>query len=166
MKHDYEVKTAFDEAFKPGEKEVDQETVDKACKTVFEKAAEEHGSEGLYVSGIMNSDMGGVSFRFKRPAIGFRVEHFIECNVPKPPRKEEATDENKDPGNGDNEDDEPVDRLALLREAAEALKEDQFTKDGKPEVDAVNSFIEASEEELEPFTAAERDELWAKIKEE
>ena len=170
MKHDREVVAAFEEAFTPKEgEEVVQEVVDEACEAVFAKAAEQFGPEGLYVHGILNPDMGGVSFRFKRPGIRQRVEHFIECNVPKPPRKEEAQDdEDSDDAqdNASNDDDNNPGssdaRLQRLIALSEDLGDDDFTKDGKPEVNALNDLLEEGEEE---FTAAERDELWKQVPE-
>lgn len=170
MKHDRQVVAAFEEAFNPSEEEVVQEVVDAACEAVFAKAAEQFGPEGLYVFGILNPDMGGVSFRFKRPGIRQRVEHFIECNVPKPPRKEEAevvdvTQEDEDDPDAQvtEQDDEgndsgsPEDRAQLLKNAASRLTEEQFTQSGKPEVGPVNAMLPDG---VEHFTAAERDELW------
>lgn len=86
MRHDFQIRQAFDEAFSPKGKAT-AKAVNEACKVVFEKAAKEFGEEGIYVDGMINHDMGGVSFRFKRPSVGLRVYHFIECDVPKPPRK-------------------------------------------------------------------------------
>lgn len=171
MKHDRQVIAAFEEAFTPGEEEVVQEVVDAACEAVFAKAAEQFGSEGLYVFGILNPDMGGVSFRFKRPGIRQRVEHFIKCNVPRPPRKKgaEVVDVYQSNENNpdmrvteqDNEGDapgSPEDRAQLLRDVASRLTKEQFTISGKPEVSAVNARLP---EGVEPFTAAERDQLWS-----
>ncbi len=137
MKHDREVVAAFEEAFQPGEGEVVQEIVDEAAAEVFAKAAEQFGEEGLYVFGKLNPDMGGVSFRFKRPGIRQRVEHFIECNVPKPPRKQEAPDDetgSDDEGNASNDDDNNPGssdtRLERLKALNEQLGDDDYTKDG------------------------------------
>lgn len=93
MKHDEEIKAAIEEAFRPGKETVNQEAVDKACKAVLEKAADQLGGEGVFLKGILNPDMGGVSFRFKRPGIRQRVEHFMECKVAKPPRKKDVDDD-------------------------------------------------------------------------
>lgn len=167
MKHDREIRAAFEEAFKPGEAEVDQEAVDEACKAVLEKATEQFGQEGIYVTGILNPDMGGVSFRYKRLGIRQRVEHFMECNVPKPVRPQdeenggEPVDDTKDDDNNDpGSDDE---RLSRLIELAGMLEEDDFTKAGAPEVSALNDLLDEGETE---FTAAERDNLWAKVPQE
>lgn len=51
------------------------------------------------------------------------------------------------------------DRDAAIAAAIVRLTADQFTRDGKPSVDALNAHIEA--EEFEPVTAEERDALWA-----
>lgn len=167
MKNDHEIKAAFDEAFKPGEAEVDQEAVDAACEAVLAKATEQFGKEGIYVFGKLNSDAGGVSFRFKRPSLRLRVEHFIACNVPKPERAEEAQDDDNegagsdDAANSDSTDSGSTDeRLSRLIELADMLEEDDFTKDGKPEVGALNDLLDDEEAE---FTAAERDELWKQV---
>lgn len=48
-------------------------------------------------------------------------------------------------------------RQALLAETAAILEDDEFLKDGKPDVAAVNAQLEEDEE---PFTAKERDDLW------
>lgn len=170
MKHDRQVIEAIEEAFEPGEGEVTQEQVDEACETVHAKAAEVFGPQGIYVSGIMNPDMGGVSFRFKQPSIGRRLEHFVKANVPQPERKDEAQDDtsdadaqvnasNDDTGNSGSSDE----RLSRLIALTDELGDDDFTKDGKPDVNAMNDLLDEDEE---PFTAAERDELWKQVPEE
>lgn len=168
MKHDRDIYAAFEEAFQPGEEEVTQETVDAACEAVLAKASSVFGaSTGIFVTGILNPDMGGVSFRYKRPGLKQRLEHFIECNVPKPERPQDAVnngepvddDEDNDPGGAGSNDE----RLSRLIELADELDDEGFTKDGKPEVDALNDLLEEDEDK---FTAAERDELWKQVPEE
>lgn len=167
MRHDKQVVAAFEEAFQPGQEEATQEVVDKATQKVFEKAAKQFGEEGLYVFGILNPDMGGVSFRFKRPGIRQRIEHFMGCNVTKPSRKKEADvrqKDEKDPDAQVTEDDDEGNtsgsfkaRAQLLQDTASQLSRRQFTQSGKPDVGAINALLPES---VEPFTAAERDKLW------
>lgn len=150
FRNDTEVKEAFDEAF-DAEGVATAEKVDAAIEAVKASAAEQFGSEGLYVSGLLNSDMQCVSFQFKRPGIGQRVQHTISCEVERPPRKDE---EQVVPGMDTKEA-----RKALLEAVADELDSEGFNQDGTPDVKALNA---ALAEGVEPFTAAERDELWDK----
>ena len=69
--------------------------------------------------------------------------------------------ENKNQGGPDeNKGQNGDDRETLIRTAISALSEESFTKEDKPEVDAINELL-ADEER--PVSAAERDEVWAKI---
>ncbi len=176
MKTNDQIEQAFIEAV--GEtKKATQETVDQACEAVLEKATAILGP-GVYVSGKLNADMQGISFRYKRPAIRQRLEFFVPVAVDKPPRKKDIDDSakttsqkkskkakqednagNDDAGaSGSPQDESDSDRLMILEAAASNLSDDDFTGDGRPHVDAVN---DALEEGVDPFTADERDELWA-----
>jgi hypothetical protein len=57
-----------------------QATVDKACQTVLQKATDEFGP-GIYVKGLLNVDMQGINFTYKRPAIRERRQFFVPCHV-------------------------------------------------------------------------------------
>lgn len=160
FRNDTEVQAAFDEAF-DAEGEATQEKVDNAVKAVTDAAAATYGPQGIYVSGVLNPDMQCVSFRFKRPSIGQRVQHAISCDVPVPERPQDAAadatgkvdDSNVDPaGSGSSQE-----RAELLKMLADTLDVEDYTKDGKPQVDAINDLLKEGDE---PFTAAERDELW------
>ena len=151
MKHDNQITEAFEEAFDATETAT-QAKVDQACAAVLEKAAEQFGPEGIYVKGTLDADNQGVLFRFKRPGIGQRITHFIECKVPKPKRKSDkadAPDEQIDPPE--------TDRRKLFNYLANSLDEEDFTKSGKPDLKAINALLEDG---IEPFTSAERDKLW------
>ena len=148
MKHDNQIQDAFEQAF-DATKTATQADVDIACTAVHDKAAEQFGPQGIYVSGTLDADNQGVLFRFKRPGIGQRVTHFISCKVEKPKRKVEAQSE----GDQHTQDD----RTVLLVSLAENLGPDEFTKSGKPDVTAINAILP---EDVKPFTAAERDNLW------
>lgn len=176
MKANDQIEQAFIEAVGTPKKAT-AETVAEACQAVLKKATEQFGP-GVYVSGKLNADMQGISFRYKRPAIHQRLEFFVPVAVDKPPRKKDIDDiENKtsqrklkkakqkdNPGNddagasGSPQDDALVDRLMILEAAALNLSDDAFTDDGRPHIDRINDHLE---EGVSPFTAAERDELWA-----
>lgn len=176
MKTNDQIEQAFIEAVGTPQKAT-QETVAQACEAVLAKATAVFGP-GVYVNGKLNADMQGISFRYKRPAIRQRLEFFVPVAVDKPPRKKDIDDDakttsqkkskkakqednagNDDAGaSGSPQDDAPVDRLMILEAAASDLSDDDFMGDGRPHVDAVNDQLE---EGVEPFTASERDELWA-----
>lgn len=176
MKTDDQIEQAFIEALGKPEKAT-AETVYQACEAVLAKATTIFGP-GVYVNGKLNYDMQGVSFSYKRPALRQRLEFFVPVSVDKPPRKKDIDDSEKtksqkksrgakrenNAGNNDArssgspQDDAPVDRLTVLEAATINLGDDDFTGDGRPHVGAVN---DALEEGVEPFTADERDELWA-----
>jgi len=163
LKHDREVVAAFEEFFKPVEgQDATKEAVDAACKAVFEEAALQFGPQGIYVRGVLNADMQGVSFYYKRPTIGHRVGHFIPCQVHVPEDNAEASLESNDENTTSNDEDVPPgssqDRGALLMTIASGLDEDQYTKSGRPEVSAINEALGDSGVRL--FTADERDNLW------
>lgn len=169
LKHDYQIKELFDELFDASEVAT-QDAVDEVCRQVLDEAVDQFGTEGVYVSGILNADMQGVSFRFKRPGIGQRIEHFIACEVPKPQHDEDSQNDeppvveedddkdNDDDDSGSPQDEGDSDRLMILEAAALNLSDEDFMGDGRPHVDKINDHLE---EGVEPFTAAERDELWA-----
>ncbi|KIC22501.1 hypothetical protein [Leisingera sp. ANG-Vp] len=54
-------------------------------------------------------------------------------------------------------------REAIVAGVIRGLGEDDFTKGGKPEVDAINDVLPKV---AEPVTAAERDAVWAKMEDE
>lgn len=164
MKHDYQIIEAFNQSFQPKEEAVTQEQIDEACKAVQEKAAEQFGPEGIYVSGKMNHDFGGVSFRYKRPSIRQRVEHFIACQLPELPQDDPEDDEGEDDSSNDDNSNAGLtdERLSRLIEIANVLDDQDFTDDDKPSVDALNNMLEEGEEK---FTAEERDELWKRVPE-
>lgn len=54
----------------------------------------------------------------------------------------------------------PADRGGTIAEIISRLGDDEFTKGGKPEVDAIN---DALPDDMDPVTAAERDAIWAKM---
>lgn len=175
MKTDEQIRQAFVEAVgQPGN--ATDKTVDQACGIVLERATAQFG-QGIYVSGKLNPDMQGISFRYKRPAIRQRLEFFVPVAVDKPPRQEGAEDVKKpsqkaskkskrednaqrddNAGSGSPQDEGDSDRLMILEAAALNLGDDDFMGDGRPHVDKINDHLE---EGVEPFTAAERDELWA-----
>lgn len=171
MKTPDQIKQAFIEAVGKPEKAT-AETASQACEAVLSKATDQFG-QGVYVSGKLNPDMQGISFRYKRPAIRQRLEFFVPCPVDKPARKEDvdtsqkASKESKrednaqrddNAGSGSPQDEGDSDRLMILEAAALNLGDDDFMGDGRPHVDKINDHLE---EGVEPFTAAERDELWA-----
>ena len=172
MKTNEKIEQAFIEAVGTPKKAT-QETVASACEAVLEKATEQFGA-GVYVSGKLNADMQGISFRYKRPSIGQRLQFFVPCPVDKPKRGKEADEEsqklidaanqgdnagNDDAGaSGSSQDEGDSDRLMILEAAAAQLTEEQFTTDGRPEVGPVNAVLE---EGVDPFTAKERDAVWA-----
>jgi len=158
VKHDHEIKAAFEEAFKPGEAEVDQEAVDAACEAVFAKAAEQFGPEGLYVFGRLNPDMGGVSFRFKRPGIAQRIEHFIPCvlSVPETTQEDDLFSNVSDDTSNDTSLSE--ERYNEIKEAMSS-GDMEFTKSGSPEVSSLNQHIKEGSPKV---TADERDAFWDK----
>ena len=163
MKTDDQIKKAFFEAVSEAQ-EATEKTVAQACEAVFSKATKQFGP-GVYVTGKLNHDAGGISFRFKRPAVRQRVEVFVPFEVTSASQgepeelKQEDDASNDDTGaSGSSQEDSPVDRLVILEAAAGKLNDDDFTSDGRPHVDAVN---EQLEEGVEPFTASERDEVWA-----
>ena len=175
MKTHDQIEQAFIEAVGQPEKAT-AETVTQACEAVLSKATDQFGS-GVYVSGKLNADMQGISFRYKRPAIRQRLEFFVPCPVDKPARKEDVDDTKKtsqkaskkskrednagndDAGStGSPQDEGDSDRLMILEAAALNLGDDDFMGDGRPHVDKINDHLE---EGVDPFTAAERDELWA-----
>ncbi|MGR3574022.1 MAG: hypothetical protein ACU0CF_04705 [Sagittula sp.] len=53
-----------------------------------------------------------------------------------------------------------TDRQAIMAEAAKVLKKDEFVADGRPDVHALNAMLG---ENVEKFTAEERDALWPGI---
>lgn len=175
MKTNDQIEQAFIEAVGTPEKAT-EETVAQACEAVLAKATEQFGP-GVYVSGKLNADMQGISFRYKRPAIRQRLEFFVPVAVDKLPRKADVDDTKKsnqkaskkskqednaqrdDAGNaGSPQDEGDSDRLMILEAAALNLSDEDFMGDGRPHVDKINDHLE---EGVEPFTAAERDELWA-----
>lgn len=175
MKTNDQIQQAFIEAVGQPEKAT-EETVTQACETVLAKATNKFGP-GVYVSGKLNADMQGISFRYKRPAIRQRLEFFVPCPVDKPPRKEDVDDTKKtsqkaskkskrkdnaqrdDAGSaGSPQDEGDSDRLMILEAAALNLSDEDFMDDGRPHVDKINGHLE---EGVDPFTAAERDQLWA-----
>ena len=160
FRNDSEVKEAFDEAF-DAEGVATVEKVDAAVKAVTDAASAIYGPQGLYVSGVLNSDMQCASFQFKRPGISQRVQHTISCEVPDP--EEDQDEGDADPGKVDEEvvnNNDPGSseaRLAMFQDLISLLQEDDWTGEGKPKVEALNDLLKPEEE---PFTAAERDLLW------
>lgn len=163
FRNDTEVKEAFEEAFN-NKGTTTQEKVDAAVKAVGDAAAAIYGDQGLYVSGLLNPDMQCVSFQFKRPGVGQRVQHTIACDVPVPERDQDATFEdatNVDASNDDDNEPGSLDaRLRFFQDLTSLIDEDDLTGEGKPKVEALNEMLKESEE---PFTAAERDQLWEQI---
>lgn len=174
MKTNDQVRQAFIEAVGETEKAT-SETVTQACEAVLAKATEQFGP-GVYVSGKLNADMQGISFRYKRPSVRQRLEVFVPVAVDKPPRKskddessQESSENSKQEDNaqhssasdtGSTENEGDSDRLMILEAAVLNLKNNDFTGDGRPHVDKINDHLE---EGVEPFTAAERDKLWAEL---
>lgn len=176
MKTNDQIEQAFIEAVGTPQKATEK-TVAEACEAVLAKATDKFGA-GVYVSGKLNADMQGISFRYKRPSIRQRLEFFVPCPVDKPARKKDIDDSakttsqkaskaakrednagNDDAGSsGSPEDAADSDRLMILEAAALNLGDDDFMGDGRPHVDKINDHLE---EGVDPFTAAERDELWA-----
>lgn len=160
FRNDTEIKEAFEEAF--NDKGVaTQEKVDAAVKAVMTQATEEFGPQGLYVSGVLNSDMQCVSFQFKRPGVSQRVQHTIACQVPVPKGDQDAKFEDTVHVDASNDDDNnpgsTEDRLSMFQDLTALMKEDDLTREGKPKLEALNALLKPEEE---PFTASERDELW------
>lgn len=157
---DTDIQIAFNNAFDTTG-EATQEKVDAAVKTVYDEAALVVGAGGLYVNGSLDPDNQCVLFRFKRPAISLRVQYTIDCVVPKPERAQDAkadeTGQVDDEGDDDDDSGLSDERSSLFASLAEELGDDEFTSDHKPKVEALNELLE---EGVEPFTAAERDELW------
>lgn len=163
MRHDRQIIEAFHRVFQPTGV-VTQAAVDKACKKVLGEATDQFGPSGIYIHGVINLDMGGVSFRYKRPGVSQYLELFIECQVPASPRKNKAQKGEDSPVMKVEDEDDPgcapglmEVRAQLLRDLSTKLTEEQFTQAGKPEVGPINSLIG---EGVTPFTAAERDDLW------
>lgn len=163
MKTREEIIKAFEEAVAATEGgEATKEVVASAVKAVSAKATDLFGGKGVFVSGRVNVDMQGISFRFKRPAVRVWEEVFISLPVIKP-----ASERPAEPGGNSGGTEEgssgltdQAHRLGLLRELNGQLGEDDYTATGKPEVSALNNLIG---EGVEPFTAAERDTLWITI---
>jgi hypothetical protein len=158
-----EVQAMFEEVVDL-ENAADQKAVDALAQSVQEAAVEEYGA-GIYVRGLLNVDMGGINFKWRRPSCRQRWDYFIPCPVVKPERKAEAGAEKpkkakaKDNA-GKGEGDEPglfESRLLLLESLLPALSEDDYTADGKPEVKALNALLEGDAD----FDAEERNNLWA-----
>lgn len=160
FRNDTEIMEAFEEAF-DATGEATPEKVDAAVKAVAEAASKEFGPQGLYVTGTLNPDMQCVSFQFKRPGVSQRVQHAIGCDVPVPERAQDAaadeTGQVDDNNSVYNDTGSPPDRAQLLKSLASTLNVEEYTAEGKPKVEAINDLLE---EGTEPFTAAERDELW------
>lgn len=145
-------------------------TITAACAAVQEKATAKFGP-GVYVTGKLNADEQCVIIYYKRPSIRQRRLTFaVPALVDKPKHDPDAPsqaelrrrqrrvnaqhDDDSDPGS-------PQDkrtRLEIMLDIADTLNEDQFTGDGRPHVDALNDGLA---EGAKPFTAAERDALWA-----
>lgn len=175
MKTHDQIEQAFIEAVGETEKAT-VEAVTQACEAVLAKATDQFGP-GVYVTGKLNADMQGISFRYKRPAIRQHLEFFVPVAVDKPARKTDVGDTkkssqkaskklkrednagNNDAGSsGSPQDEGDSDRLMILEAAALNLGNDDFMGDGRPRVDKINDHLE---EGVAPFTASERDELWA-----
>lgn len=145
------------------------ETITAACAAVQEKATAKFGP-GVYVSGKLNADEQCVIIHYKRPSIRQRLTFAVPATVDKPEHDPDASsqaeqrrrqrsvdaqdDDDSDPGAPQDE----RTRLEIMLDIADTLNEDQFTGDGRPHVDALNDGLA---EGVEPFTAAERDALWA-----
>lgn len=92
---DEEIKEAF-EAVASELKAASQEEVNKACEKLCEEATSLLGA-GVYVKGLLNKDMGGISFRFRRPSLRIRLEHFVEIDLkPKTSKKKKAAEPSTD----------------------------------------------------------------------
>lgn len=172
MKTNDQIEQAFIEAIGETEKAT-EETVSQACEAVLAKATDKFGP-GVYVTGKLNPDMQGISFRYKRPAIRQRLEFFVPVAVDKPARKADVDETSQktskkakrkdnaskdDTGNtGSSQDESNSDRLIILEAAALNLGDDDFMSDGRPHVDKINDHLEKG---VDPFTASERDEVWA-----
>ena len=59
---------------------IDQEGIDQVCQALVEEATELFGP-GVYIKGVINRDMGGVNFKFKRPSIAQRFSFFVACDI-------------------------------------------------------------------------------------
>ena len=156
---DTDVKDAFDKAFNEvfdDSSPATQKEVDNIVKAVGDAAEAIYGGQGLYVSGILNPDMQCVSFQFKRPGISQRVQHTIACDVPVPERPLDDNEQDDAQNNDYNDTGSPQDRLSMFQDLTALLKEDDFTSEGKPKVEALNALLKPEEEQ---FTAAERDRL-------
>lgn len=146
------------------------ETITAACAAVQEKATAKFGP-GVYVTGKLNADEQCVIIYYKRPSIRQRLTFAVPASVDKPEHNPDApsqaelrrrqrivdaqNDDDSDPG-------APQDkrtRLEIMLDIANTLNKDQFTGDGRPHVDALNDGLAEGDK---PFTAAERDALWAK----
>ena len=141
-----------------------QESVDALAKTLQEAATEEYGA-GIHIRGLLNVDMGGINFKYRRPSTRQRFDIFVPCPVTKPERKAEAGAEKpkkskaKDNAGKDNKDEPGLfeSRLLLLEGLLPALTDDDYTADGKPEVKALNALLDGDAD----FDAEERNNLWA-----
>ncbi len=142
------------------ENKADQKAVDALAKSIQEAAVEEYGP-GIYVRGILNVDMGGINFKWRRPSCRQRWDIFVPCPVKKPERKAEEPKKAKANDNAGKDDkDEPglfESRLLLFEGLLPQLSDDDYTQEGKPEVNALNSLLEGDAD----FTADERNKLWA-----
>lgn len=160
MKTNEKIQAAFFEAVGKPEKAT-EETVAQACAAVQKKATDFFGP-GIYVTGRLNFDMQGISFRYKRPALRQRLEVFVPVPVDNPEEAQKSSGHAT--RSSDTSKTEPVlpgatqDRLLLLESTLSTLNANDYTSDGRPHVDAVNRALEPDES---PFTATERDTLWA-----
>jgi hypothetical protein len=157
-----QIKQAFVEAIGQSQGTA-TEKVSQACEAVLAKATEQFGP-GVYVSGWLSEDDRGVLFSYKRPAIRQRLGVFVPVSDTSQEASEEAKQgdtaqpvDSDSPGSSQDESDS--DRLVILEDAAMSLGDEDFTADGRPHVDAVNHHLEKG---VKPFTAAERDEVWAR----
>lgn len=88
MKTYEEVQAMFAEVVDLEDK-ADQEAVDALAQSVQEAATEEYGA-GITVRGILNTDMEGINFKWRRPSCRQRWDFFVPCPVEKPKRRAEA----------------------------------------------------------------------------
>ena len=171
MKTNEQIEKAVREAVEANleEGKATAETITAACAAVQEKATAKFGA-GVYVSGKLNADEQCVIIHYKRPSIRQRLTFAVPAAVDKPEhdpdapsqaelrRRQRSVDAQHDDDNDPGASQDTRTRLEIMLDIADTLNEDQFTGDGRPHVDALNDGLA---EGVEPFTAAERDALWA-----
>lgn len=110
LKNDDEVKKLIERAFNASKGDL-KERIASTTKDIQDLANSQLGS-GVYVKGILNPDAGGVSFRFKQPAIARRIECFVSVSQEDMPADDAQTTmslDDKDSSGEPQDDDEDND---------------------------------------------------------